>query len=78
MEERIPGDVQIRRHAVLEMRPADTKGPLVAMVEAARRLKDEGIGRRVVPIIVPLVPSPVTKWVIRSPTCSRISRPVPR
>ena len=33
--------------------------------------------RRAVPIIVPVVPRPVTKWVMRSPSASRISRPVP-
>ena len=31
-----------------------------------------------VPITVPVVPMPATKWVMRSPSSRRISTPVPR
>ena len=32
--------------------------------------------KRVTPMKVPVVPSPVTKWVSRPPVCSQISGPV--
>ena len=53
--------------------PCSESSGSTAQTSMSRRYS---FSRRPVPITVPVVPMPVTKWVTRPSVCSQISRPV--